>query len=163
MASIHHSTPTLTSCLGIHRGALDQTLVTTEPPQRVMERIRQVLDDMGVHVQVESEFKYRCVCKRTQRKQMLETASRQDLRRAQTPENVDVVEEVRFSVELTRLDGLHDTFSLDVRRLRGNLRSYKSLYETLRQYGLLNGIQTFCADALFSFFAGRQPNGFRIK
>ncbi|KAM6493205.1 hypothetical protein JOM56_011339 [Amanita muscaria] len=146
MASIHHSTPTLTSCLGIHRGALDQTLVTTEPPQRVMERIRQVLDDMGVHVQVESEFKYRCLCKRTQRKQMLETASRQDLRRvvgtelsgSQTPENVDVVEEVRFSVELTRLDGLHDTFSLDVRRLRGNLRSYKSLYETLRQYGLFH-------------------------
>ena len=46
----------------------------------------------------------------------------------------DAVDEVRFSVELTRLDGLHDTFSLDVRRLKGNLRSYKVLYDALRQY-----------------------------
>ncbi|KAK2465522.1 hypothetical protein APHAL10511_002414 [Amanita phalloides] len=105
-------------CLGIHRGALDRTLVTTEPPPRVMKRIRPVLDDMGVLVQVESEFRLRCI-RRQQRRP--------------DPVAVDAVDEVRFSVELTRLDGLHDTFSLDVRRLKGNLRSYKLLYDTLRQ------------------------------
>jgi protein-serine/threonine kinase len=42
-------------------------------------------------------------------------------------------DEVRFSVELTRLDRLVDTYSLDIRRLKGNLRSYKFLYDTLRQ------------------------------
>lgn len=44
----------------------------------------------------------------------------------------DAGDEVRFSVELTRLDRLNDTFSLDIRRLKGNLRSYKFLYDTLR-------------------------------
>ena len=41
-------------------------------------------------------------------------------------------DEVRFSVELTRLDRLDDTYSLDIRRLKGNLSSYKFLYDTLR-------------------------------
>ena len=46
----------------------------------------------------------------------------------------DAGDEVRFSVELTRIDRLNDTFSLDIRRLKGNLRSYKFLYDTLREY-----------------------------
>jgi protein-serine/threonine kinase len=45
----------------------------------------------------------------------------------------DAGDEVRFSVELTRLDRLNDTFSLDMRRLKGNLRSYKFLYDTFRE------------------------------
>ena len=46
----------------------------------------------------------------------------------------DAGDEVRFSAELTRLDRLNDTFSLDIRRLKGNLRSYKFLYDTLREF-----------------------------
>ncbi len=42
-------------------------------------------------------------------------------------------DEVRFAVELTRLAQLDGTYSLDVRRLKGNLRSYTFLYDTLRQ------------------------------
>ena len=49
-------------------------------------------------------------------------------------QNEDAGDEVRFSVELTRLDRLNDIYSLDVRRLKGTLRSYKYLYETLRQW-----------------------------
>ncbi|EIN05769.1 Pkinase-domain-containing protein [Punctularia strigosozonata HHB-11173 SS5] len=45
---------------------------------------------------------------------------------------IDMLDEVRFSVELTRLDRLYDTYSLDIRRLKGNLRSYKFLYDTVR-------------------------------
>ena len=41
--------------------------------------------------------------------------------------------EVRFSVELTRLDRLEYTYSLDIRRLKGNLKSYKFLYDSLRE------------------------------
>ncbi|KAF8186891.1 hypothetical protein K438DRAFT_1907553 [Mycena galopus ATCC 62051] len=44
----------------------------------------------------------------------------------------DIGDEVRFSVELTRLDRLKDMYSLDIRRLKGNLKSYKFLYDTLR-------------------------------
>ncbi|KAI0270614.1 hypothetical protein BC834DRAFT_841439 [Gloeopeniophorella convolvens] len=45
----------------------------------------------------------------------------------------DQGDEVRFSVELTKLDGLKDTYSVDVRRLKGNLRSYKFLYDSVTQ------------------------------
>lgn len=50
----------------------------------------------------------------------------------------DAGDEVRFSVELTRIDRLNDTFSLDIRRLKGNLRSYKFLYDTLREYVIVH-------------------------
>lgn len=45
----------------------------------------------------------------------------------------DAGDEVRFSVEITRIDRLNDTYSLDIRRLKGNLRSYKWLYDTIRE------------------------------
>ncbi len=48
----------------------------------------------------------------------------------------DAGDEVRFSVELTKMDRLNDTYSLDIRRLKGNLRSYKFLYDTIRQWVL---------------------------
>lgn len=45
----------------------------------------------------------------------------------------DLGDEVRFSVELTRIDRLKDTYSLDMRRIKGHLNSYRYLYETFRQ------------------------------
>jgi protein-serine/threonine kinase len=60
-----------------------------------------------------------------------EPGSQTDTVYGETPE--DAGDEVRFSVELTRLDRLNDTYSLDIRRLKGNLRSYKFLYDTLRK------------------------------
>ena len=45
----------------------------------------------------------------------------------------DVGDEVRFYVELTRIDRLNETYSLDIRRFKGNLRSYKLLYDTVRE------------------------------
>ncbi|KAF7289884.1 Non-specific serine/threonine protein kinase [Mycena indigotica] len=44
----------------------------------------------------------------------------------------DSGDEVRFSVELTKLDRLKDMYSVDIRRMKGNLKSYKFLYDTLR-------------------------------
>lgn len=61
----------------------------------------------------------------------------------------DMGGEVRFSVELTRLDRLTDTYSLDVRRLNGNLNSYKYLYETFRQCVCFLSVWAV-ADVLFS-------------
>ncbi|KAF8121238.1 hypothetical protein EV363DRAFT_1406436 [Boletus edulis] len=45
----------------------------------------------------------------------------------------DAGDEVRFSIELTQIDRLKDTYSLDICRLKGNLRSYKFLYDTIRE------------------------------
>ena len=47
--------------LGTHRGAIDQTMITTKPPCKVMQRVSAVLHAMGVEVQEESTFKYRCI------------------------------------------------------------------------------------------------------
>ena len=49
------------------------------------------------------------------------------------PPAEDLADEVRFTVEVTRLAGLNDTYSVDIRRLKGNLRSYKFVYCTIRE------------------------------
>ncbi|KAF9264492.1 Pkinase-domain-containing protein [Marasmius fiardii PR-910] len=49
----------------------------------------------------------------------------------------DVGDEVKFSVELTRLDRLEGTYSVDIRRMKGNLRSYKFLYDTIKSRAAL--------------------------
>ncbi|KAF9463336.1 hypothetical protein BDZ94DRAFT_1308854 [Collybia nuda] len=164
--------------LGIHRGAIDQETITTQPPPRIMKRVEQALMSMGVEIQIESEYKYRCI---RPRRPSVETAGamgdpttgdsvlddsettpkaaklslpsvtlnpndsstfNSDTETTKYSSTQDVVygdrteepgDEVRFSVELTRLDRLEKTFSLDIRRLKGNLRSYKFLYDTLRQ------------------------------
>jgi len=47
--------------LGIHRGAIDQTMITTQLPSKVMTRVSAVLHAMGVEIQEESTFRYRCI------------------------------------------------------------------------------------------------------
>ena len=47
--------------LRIHHGAVDQTTITTRAPPEVMKHVREVLEAMGVDIQVESDYKYRCI------------------------------------------------------------------------------------------------------
>ncbi|KAL0952802.1 hypothetical protein HGRIS_007027 [Hohenbuehelia grisea] len=197
----------------IHHGPVDTTTVTTMAPPDAMRQVRAVLEALGVEVQVESEYKYRCVRPKKRKGVMggdsqttspdLKALSMQGsaamngvdkrglpvpaaspggfsgggmlrglLMRRQSsqvsttvsqantsfddeavspivgePSSIvqaltstiygdstqDAGDEVRFSVELTRLDRLFDTYSLDIRRLKGNLRSYKFVYDTVRE------------------------------
>ena len=65
------TTPTMTthdespSCvhttLDVHRGAIDQTTITTQPPQQVMQRMESLLQNMGIWVEKETAFRYRCI------------------------------------------------------------------------------------------------------
>ena len=48
-------------------------------------------------------------------------------------QSADPGNEVRFTVELTEIRGLKSTYSLDIRRLKGPLRSYKYVYDSLRE------------------------------
>ena len=132
--------------LGIHRGAIDQTTITTQPPSKVIKHVNKILQEMGVQIQEESAFHYRCI-RAGKRGVLLDL----DHGQSQTPlvddssssasevpllygaPTEDLGDEVRFSVELTRLGGLNDTYSLDIRRLKGNLRSYKFIYDTIRK------------------------------
>lgn len=203
--------------LRVHHGAVDTTTITTSPPPDVMKQVKKVLEDMGIEIQIEGDYKYRCV--RPKRKKaagasnaglresagglaaftmvgsaasngvdkrglpvpsqshssvgstaggmlrgllmrrqssqvspfahsesqnaseaaLIAAAPTTDAPAQITGEPIygnipqDQGDEVRFSVELTRLDRLDDTYSLDIRRLKGNLRSYKFLYDTLRE------------------------------
>ncbi|KAF9221803.1 Pkinase-domain-containing protein [Gyrodon lividus] len=200
--------------LRIHHGAVDQTTITTRPPPEVMKHVCKVLEEMGMEIKAESEYKYRCVrakrkrggaavglgfssvgsgsglaaftivgsaasngvdkrglpvpshpsaggmlkglLMRRQSSQVSGVVSSQpslsldDENGAATPSPTeqspssagepvygdttqDAGDEVRFSVELTRIDRLKDTYSLDIRRLKGNLRSYKFLYDAIRE------------------------------
>lgn len=207
------------STLRIHHGAVDQGTVTNGPPAVVFAHVTKVLQGMGLEMQREAEFKWRCVRPKKDKLGafdvvvgsgtagsggvdkrglpvpshahssaggmlrgllMRRTTSQSSsnpslpLRQQQSANDtsshltsydgeadnslmsdlsmtmaspssdstllptfygdrsVDQGDEVRFSVELTRLDRLEDTLSLDIRRLKGNLRSYKFLYDTLR-------------------------------
>lgn len=44
-----------------HHGAVDQTTITTQPPTEVMAHVKKILEGMGVEIQLESEYKYRCI------------------------------------------------------------------------------------------------------
>ncbi|KAG8874723.1 hypothetical protein FRB97_005681 [Tulasnella sp. 331] len=205
------SKPFSKAMLRVHHGAVDQGTITTGFPPETMRHVTDVLLSLGIEVQRESEFKYRCIRhkKKKERSAMAGLGIRDGvgagtgvvpvtvtgaaasngvdrrglpipsassafgatggmlrgllLRRgshAPSPSHslepsddhgvlspiessdrepvygdrtVDQHDEVRFSVELTRLDRLDDTFSLDVRRLKGNLRSYKFLYDLIRE------------------------------
>ncbi|TFK69177.1 hypothetical protein BDN72DRAFT_840795 [Pluteus cervinus] len=153
--------------LGIHRGAIDQTMITILSPPVTIKRIRDVLQSMGIQVREESTYRFRCVRPRKQGVVLLardageggaddgnqgpnltltfaeETPSKDedddvyDEATSGPPPSSEVLygqqtedpgDELRFSVELTKIDRLEGTYSLDLRRLRGNLRSYKFIY-----------------------------------
>lgn len=50
-----------TITLDTHRGAIDQTTITTQPPLKVMNKVNGILRNMGVEIQEESKFRYRCI------------------------------------------------------------------------------------------------------
>jgi len=49
------------SALRLHHGPMDQETITSLPPPEVMKKVREVLVNMGVEIQVEGDFKYKCV------------------------------------------------------------------------------------------------------
>lgn len=45
----------------VHQGAVDQSTITTAPPPDVMKQVKTVLENMGVEIQIEGEYKCRCI------------------------------------------------------------------------------------------------------
>ncbi|KAF8522699.1 Pkinase-domain-containing protein [Hysterangium stoloniferum] len=212
--------------LRIHHGAVDQATITSGAPPVVFAHVTKVLQGMGLEIQRDSEFKYRCIrpkkggyaavalmgsaasngidkrglpvpsqlssaaggmlrglLMRRQSSQVSSSAASvvpavastsfdtegDSSLMSEVPEgtaaseaiygdrSVDQGDEVRFSVELTRIDRLEDTLSLDIRRLKGNLRSYKFLYDTLREWVVFVFVAFgFDTHFLFSFLCDRR-------
>lgn len=55
------SKPFNKAMLRVHHGAVDQGTITTGFPPETMRHVTEVLLSMGIEVQKESEFKYRCI------------------------------------------------------------------------------------------------------
>lgn len=55
------TTSNLASTLRIHHGAVDQGTVTNGPPTAVFAHVTEVLQGMGLEMQREADFKWRCV------------------------------------------------------------------------------------------------------
>ena len=53
--------PAAKNILRVHHGAMDQMTVTSGNPPEVMKHVLDVLLEMGLEVQEESQYKYRCV------------------------------------------------------------------------------------------------------
>lgn len=45
----------------VHHGAVDHEMITAGRPAEVMQHMRDVLLAMGLDVQIEGDFKYRCI------------------------------------------------------------------------------------------------------
>lgn len=48
--------------------------------------------------------------------------------------SIDSGDEVKFNVELCRIKGLPGLYQLNAKRLRGNVWSYKFIYQTIIEY-----------------------------
>jgi len=141
--------------LAAHRGAIDQSNITSCPPAVVMEKITRILSEMGIVVDVENPFKLQCTRPSKQKAELAPPSAAAEFLKSLSSDSlasppceevlpatppiygdnpsIDVGDEVKFSIELTRIEGLVGTHSLDIRRMRGNLRSYKFIYETVRE------------------------------
>ena len=53
--------PTTKNILRVHHGAVDQTTITSGNPPEVMRHVLDVIVEMGLEVQEESQYKYRCI------------------------------------------------------------------------------------------------------
>jgi protein-serine/threonine kinase len=53
--------PAAKNILRVHHGAMDQTTITSGNPPEVMKHVLDVLVEMGLEVQEESLYKYRCI------------------------------------------------------------------------------------------------------
>jgi len=53
--------PTAKNILRVHHGAVDQTTITSGNPPEVMKHVLDVLLEMGLEVQEESQYKFRCI------------------------------------------------------------------------------------------------------
>ena len=53
--------PAAKNILRVHHGAVDQTTITSGNPPEVMKHVLDVLLEMGLEVQEESQYKFRCI------------------------------------------------------------------------------------------------------
>lgn len=132
----------------VHHGAVDQEALTSRAPAVIMSEVKIALKSLGLDYKRDgNEYKLRCA--RPKKPVSVAVVSptpsqngiRHLLRRPAVPSHdettiygdpsVDPGQEVRFSVELCKIKNLPGLYIVDMRRLRGNVWTYKFIYRTL--------------------------------
>ncbi|KAI8080048.1 kinase-like domain-containing protein [Halteromyces radiatus] len=134
-----------------HHGAVDQDALTARPPPEIFQQIKHTLTVMGMEIKRDGgDYKLKCIRKKRPnnnnidnngvsfRRRMLMRKSA-DMQSSYGDPALDPGDEVRFSVELCKIKNLPGLYIVDIRRLRGNLWSYKFLYHALLEQLNLSG------------------------
>ncbi|KAI7860710.1 hypothetical protein BDC45DRAFT_401522, partial [Circinella umbellata] len=124
--------------LRTYHGAVDQNALTSRSPQEVLIEVKQTLISMGIDVKDDGEFKLKCVRRRHRPALPNSNNSNASVNERNNSNSiiygdpvVDPGEEVRFSMELCKIKNLPGLYIVDIRRMRGNVWSYKFLYHAV--------------------------------
>ncbi|KAL7412253.1 hypothetical protein BDY24DRAFT_342086 [Mrakia frigida] len=127
------------SQLRVHQGIVDKKAMTYASPPVVFAQVIKVLQEMGIEIKKDGDFKLKCV--RARRKSSAGSGGAtvglglsSSASTATAPGHLeagahDAGDEVRFSVELTRLKNLDKLYSLDFKRLKGEAWTYAWIYQ----------------------------------
>ncbi|KAK3805625.1 MAG: hypothetical protein J3Q66DRAFT_273933, partial [Benniella sp.] len=125
--------------LKVHSGAVELSSLSNRHPAEIMFDIKKVVLRLGMEIKSDSDFKIKCV----RRKRKVSATANTGLGGAiggsgsvaneplYGEEAIDSGEEIRFSIELCRIKNLHELYSVDIRRMKGNLWAYKFLYHAI--------------------------------
>ncbi|KAI9278894.1 hypothetical protein BDA99DRAFT_405001, partial [Phascolomyces articulosus] len=126
----------------VHHGAVDCATLTSRVPSEIINEVRQILQALGIEYKQEGHYKIKCSRRAAKTMMSSYTYNEEEERqgnisntRQQQPiygdPSIDSGEEIRFVVEICRFRNLPGLYIVDVRRLRGNVWTYKFLYHKL--------------------------------
>ncbi|KAI8605930.1 hypothetical protein EDD21DRAFT_289995, partial [Dissophora ornata] len=125
--------------LKVHSGAVELSSLSSRHPAEIMFDIKKAVLRLGMEIKSDSDFKIKCV----RRKRKISATGANGATAvngganatmgagASVSDSIDSGDEIRFSIELCRIKNLHGLYSVDIRRMKGNLWTYKFLYHAV--------------------------------
>ncbi|KAI8870597.1 hypothetical protein GQ42DRAFT_107055, partial [Ramicandelaber brevisporus] len=114
--------------LKVHTGPIDNNALTSLPPRKAFAEVRKHLLDMGLVIIKERDFKVKVM--RPQLEQQQDAVQSNQFSLYSNDLRQDAGGEVIFVVELHAIKNLPQMYMVALTRRKGNLSSYKYLYDT---------------------------------
>ncbi|ORZ28352.1 hypothetical protein BCR41DRAFT_292697, partial [Lobosporangium transversale] len=124
--------------LKVHSGAVELSSLSSRHPAEIMFDIKKTILRLGMEIKSDSDFKIKCVRRKRKTSPNNNVTNNGDAVASHSiaisgeplygEDSIDSGEEIRFSIELCRIKNLHGLYSVDIRRMKGNLWAYKFLY-----------------------------------
>ncbi|KAI7868304.1 hypothetical protein BDF14DRAFT_1795207 [Spinellus fusiger] len=123
--------------LRVHEGVIDRAGLTYRSPPEIIAGLGRVLKVLGIDSKAEGDYAIKCTRRkvrssyRTETRGAITSYALNGLEPIYGDPAFDSGDEVRFTVEVCRFRNLPHLYSVDIRRLRGNVWTYKFLYHKL--------------------------------